>query len=98
MGRAVARRGDVARAQAVSAPPAPPILLASTSPQRRAILEQLGIPFDVVAPRYDEHDPPDADARALVRAHSREKARSVADGAGERPVLGVDTTVWLDGR
>jgi predicted house-cleaning NTP pyrophosphatase (Maf/HAM1 superfamily) len=34
--------------EAVSAPPAPPIVLASTSPQRRAILEQLGIPFDVV--------------------------------------------------
>ena len=82
----------------MSAPPALPILLASTSPQRRAILEQLGIPFDVVAPRYDEHDPPDADPRALVCAHAREKARSVADGAGERPVLGVDTTVWLDGR
>jgi predicted house-cleaning NTP pyrophosphatase (Maf/HAM1 superfamily) len=28
------------------APPAPPLLLASTSPQRRAILEQLNIPFE----------------------------------------------------
>ena len=62
----------------MSVPPAPPLLLASTSPQRRAILEQLGIPFDVVAPRYEEHDPPDADPRELVRAHAREKARSVA--------------------
>ncbi len=35
-----------------------PIVLASTSPQRRAILEQLRIPFDVVAPRYEEHDSP----------------------------------------
>ena len=34
----------------MSAPPAPPLLLASTSPQRRAILAQLGLPFDVVAP------------------------------------------------
>ena len=82
----------------MSAPPAPPLLLASTSPQRRAILEQLGIPFDVVAPRYEEDDPPDADPRELVLTHAREKARSVADDAGDRPVLGVDTTVWLDGR
>jgi septum formation protein len=82
----------------MSAPPTPPILLASTSPQRRAILEQLGIPFDVVAPRYEEHDPPDADALELVRRHAREKARSVADDAGERPVLAVDTAVVLDGR
>ena len=76
----------------------PPLLLASTSPQRRAILEQLGLPFDVVAPRYEEHDPPEADPVELVRAHAQGKARSVASEAGERPVLGVDTTVVCDGR
>jgi septum formation protein len=80
------------------AAPAPPLLLASTSPQRRAILRQLAIPFDVVAPRYEEHDPPDAAAVALVRDHARAKAQSVAGEAGERPVLGVDTAVALDGR
>jgi septum formation protein len=82
----------------VSRPPAPPILLASTSPQRRAILEQLGVPFDAVAPDYVEHDPPDADPVELVRAHAQGKAWSVVRSAGERPVLGVDTTVVLDGR
>jgi septum formation protein len=82
----------------MSVPPAPPLLLASTSPQRRAILHQLGIPFDVVAPRYVEHDPPDADPGQLVREHALGKARSVAADADDRPVLGVDTTVALDGR
>ena len=82
----------------MSVPPAPPLLLASTSPQRRAILQQLGIPFDVVAPRYVEEDPPEADAVELVRRHAREKARSVAVEAGDRPVLGVDTAVVLQGR
>jgi len=82
----------------VSVPPAPPLLLASTSPQRRAILEQLGLPFDVVAPRYEEHDPPDADPVALVREHAQGKARSVAREAGDQPVLGVDTTVVCGGR
>jgi septum formation protein len=81
----------------VSATPAPPLLLASTSPQRRAILEQLGLPFDVVAPVYEEHDPPGADAHELVQVHARGKARSVAREAGDRPVLGVDTAVALDG-
>jgi septum formation protein len=81
----------------VSAPPAPPLLLASTSPQRRAILEQLGLPFDVVAPRYEERDPPGASPVDLVREHARGKARSVAREAGERPVVGVDTAVVLDG-
>ena len=75
------------------APPAAPLLLASRSPQRRAILEQLGIPFDVVEPRYDEHAPQIADAVELVREHAQGKARSVAGEAGDRPVLGVDTEV-----
>ena len=55
----------------MSASPAAPLLLASTSPQRRAILEQLGLPFVVVPPQYEEHDPPDADPLELVRAHAQ---------------------------
>jgi septum formation protein len=81
----------------VSVPPEPPILLASVSPQRRAILRQLDIPFDVVEPRYEEHDSPDADPIELVREHARGKAESVAAEADERPVLGVDTAVVVDG-
>jgi septum formation protein len=81
----------------VSVPPAPPLLLASVSPQRRAILEQLRIPFDLVTPRYEEDDVED-DPVALVRAHALGKARSVEAQAGDRPVLGVDTAVVVDGR
>jgi septum formation protein len=80
------------------APPSPPLLLASTSPQRRAILEQLHIPFDVVAPKYDEETRTDADPLTVVREHARGKARSVADIAEDRPVVGVDTAVVLEGR
>ncbi len=72
------------------------LTLASTSPQRRAILEQLRIPFEVVAPTYVEHDPPDADPVELVRAHAEGKARSIH--RDECLTLGVDTTVALDGR
>jgi nucleoside triphosphate pyrophosphatase len=72
-----------------------PLILASTSPQRRAILEQLRIPFEAVPPVYEEHDPPDADPVALVLEHAEGKARSVH--AGDRITLGVDTTVQLDG-
>ena len=75
----------------MSAPPAPPLLLASTSPRRREILAQLRIPFDVVAPDYEEtlDDPV---------AHAVGKARSVLALAGGRPVVGCDTEVILDGR
>ena len=64
------------------------IVLASTSPQRRAILEQLRIPFRVVPPAYEEvgDDPVE---------HAVGKARSV-EGGGD-PVLGVDTVVVLGG-
>lgn len=79
------------------APPAPPLLLASTSPQRKAILEQLHIPFDVVTPKYEEDTPEVGDAVELVRRHACEKARSVDAGDDERPVLGVDTAVVLQG-
>ena len=72
------------------------LVLASTSPQRRAILDQLAIPFDAVAPRYVEHDPPDADPVALVRDHALGKARSVHETG--RTTLGVDTTVHLGQR
>ena len=79
----MALRGDLGR------PPEPPLILASTSPQRRAILTQLRIPFEVVAPGF--HEAPGTSP--LERAVG--KARSV-DGGG-LPVLGVDTEVLLDG-
>jgi septum formation protein len=72
------------------------LTLASTSPQRSAILGQLGIPFEAVTPAYVEDDPPDADPAELVRRHAEGKARS-AHEAG-RVTLGVDTTVVLDDR
>ena len=80
----------------MSAPPAPPLVLASRSPQRRAILEQLGIPFEVVMPTYEEVEAGDGPV-AEVERRAQGKARSVA-AAGDRPVLGVDTEVVLDGR
>ena len=72
------------------------LTLASTSPQRRAILDQLRIPFGVAAPDYVEDDPPDADPDELVRGHAEGKARSVHTAGCL--TLGVDTTVVLDGR
>src|SRR5207253_10588955 len=82
------RSGSPARV--ADAPPSPPLLLASTSPRRRAILEQLHIPFEVVAPMYDEKTPTGADPVSIVREHARGKARSVTGIAEDRPVVGVD--------
>ncbi|HET7571275.1 MAG TPA: Maf family protein [Gaiellaceae bacterium] len=75
----------------MSAPPAPPLLLASTSPRRREILSRLRIPFDVVAPEYEESEDDPV-------AHALGKARSVRGLAGGRPVVGCDTEVICDDR
>jgi len=75
----------------VSAPPAPPLLLASTSPRRREILEQLRIPFETVAPAYEETEGDPV-------AHAVGKARSVLALADGRPVVGCDTEVICAGR
>jgi septum formation protein len=91
VGEELAVRGDLEGAQGRVTR----LLLASTSPQRRTILEQLRVPFEVVAPRYEEHDPGLGPVEA-VRAHALGKARSVARGG--RLVLGVDTAVVLDHR
>ncbi len=71
------------------------LVLASRSPQRRAILTQLGLAFRVVAPDYDEQLLP-VPPHELAERHSRGKALSVEPGAGET-VLGVDTVVLVDG-
>jgi septum formation protein len=75
------------------------LILASRSPQRSAILEQLGVAFRVEAPEVEELT--GGDPRRLVRENALRKARAVAAGSGaaaaER-VLGADTAVVLDGR
>jgi septum formation protein len=68
------------------------LILASRSPQRRAILQQLGVRFEVVVPEVEEIE--DGDPRGLVIENALRKARAVH---GEL-VLGVDTTVVVDGR
>jgi septum formation protein len=70
----------------------PRLTLASASPQRRAILEQLGVEFDVVSSGVEERTQGDPAEVALENA--RRKAAVVQ---GEL-VLGVDTVVALDGR
>jgi septum formation protein len=68
------------------------LVLASRSPRRRAILEQLGVEFRVEVPEVEELS--EGEPRELVLENARRKARAV-DG---EQVLGVDTTVVLEGR
>jgi nucleoside triphosphate pyrophosphatase len=71
----------------------PRLVLASRSPQRRAILEQLGVPFRAELPDVEELTA-GRDPRALAVENATRKARAVAEPA--LPVLGVDTVVVVD--
>ncbi len=73
------------------------LVLASASPQRRSILEQLRIPFEAVTPDYAEETRNDGDAVEMVEQHAIGKARAVLPTGG-RFVIGVDTAVVLEGR
>jgi septum formation protein len=67
-----------------------PLVLASRSPQRRAILEQLGVPF---VQRPADVVEEDAGAPEVVAAENALR-KAMAAGAGEGEiVLGVDTLV-----
>ncbi|HEX6461548.1 MAG TPA: Maf family protein [Thermoleophilaceae bacterium] len=68
------------------------LTLASASPQRRAILAQLGVDFEVVVPEVEELT--GGEPRATVVENALRKARAVPGD----PVLGADTEVVLDGR
>lgn len=76
-----------------------PLVLASTSSYRRALLARLGVPFTWLAPGVDEAaakataSAPDALASLLARA----KAAAVARGQPDAVVIGSDQVVAVDG-
>jgi septum formation protein len=72
-----------------------PLILASASPQRRAILEQLGVAFDVHPADVLESAAGEPDD--VARDNALLKATVVAARWPGRTVLGVDTLVVLDG-
>jgi septum formation protein len=74
----------------------PRIILASSSPRRRQLLQQIGVEHDIIIPDSDETPLPNEAPVDLVRRLSLLKARSVADRVGTGIILGSDTIVVLD--
>ena len=79
------------------------IYLASASPRRKALLEQLGLGLELVPAAVDESLLPGETALAYTRRLARAKAaegwrRVEANTEAWRPVLGADTAVVCDGR
>jgi septum formation protein len=71
------------------------LVLASRSPQRRAILAQLRIAFEVV--EVDVEEIAAGDPVAVARANALRKAAAAAPLRPDATILGVDTVVALDG-
>lgn len=80
----------------------PRLYLASQSPRRRELLEQIGVGYSVLAVDIDETRQSGEAALVYVERLAREKAgagwaRVGADGLARLPVLGADTAVVIDG-
>ena len=75
-----------------------PLILASTSPARRALLGALGVPFQAVAPGVDESMPPGTPVEEVVRVLAQRKAEAVAARFPGALVLGADQLGEVDGR
>ena len=75
----------------------PNLILASTSPYRRVLLEKLGVPFECAAPNVDESPQPGESPRHLVVRLAQEKAKSLASRFPDHLIIGSDQVCVLDG-
>lgn len=74
-----------------------PVVLASASPRRRELLQQLGVPHEVLAVDIDETALPGEPALTLVTRLARTKAlEGLRRDRSGKPVLGSDTVVVVD--
>jgi septum formation protein len=73
------------------------LILASTSPRRKEILSLLGLPFDVIAPDFDETVSSHLSIEDEVLDFAVGKARSVAGKQPDSVVVGSDTMIFVDG-
>jgi len=72
------------------------LILASTSPRRREILSLLGLPFEVIAPEFDELSLTDRPIAEEVLDFAVGKAQSVARRHPASMVFGSDTMILIN--
>ena len=73
------------------------LILASTSPYRRELLDRLGLPFEVASPQTDESRWPDESPEAMALRLSEAKARAVAGAHPDALIIGSDQVATVDG-
>jgi septum formation protein len=76
---------------------APPnLVLASSSPYRRALLERLGLPFSTASPDVDETPRPNEAPQVLVLRLAEAKARAIACDHPNALIIGSDQVACID--
>ena len=75
-----------------------PLILASTSRYRKALLEKLGLPFQCASPEVDEAPRPGESAEALVSRLAHAKASAIARQHDQGLIIGSDQVCVCDGR
>lgn len=89
-------RGEEANAVSSLLQPTP-LVLASASPRRRELLQQIGLDFTVVTADIDETPLAGEDHRSYTLRLADAKARTVLVLHPDAVVIGADTTVAVDG-
>ncbi|HKM20887.1 MAG TPA: Maf family protein [Lachnospiraceae bacterium] len=77
------------------------VILASGSPRRKDILEQAGIPFEIILPTLTEEVTDQTKPEEIVKDLSRQKAENVAellDATDDYMIIGADTVVAYEGQ
>lgn len=73
------------------------LVLASSSPSRKMLLEQAGLTFEVVVSGVDETVPPDYTPAQTVETLARRKGEAVLPLQPEKPIIAADSVVSIDG-
>jgi len=74
------------------------LILASTSPFRKAILEKLDIPFECVSPEIDETPEPGEKPEQLVERLAIAKAQAIAKNHSDALVIGSDQVAVINNK
>lgn len=73
------------------------LILASTSPYRRELLDRLGLPFEVASPQTDESRILGESPQAMALRLAEAKARAVASAHPDALIIGSDQVATVDG-
>lgn len=75
-----------------------PLILASSSPYRRELLQRLRLPFQCESPDIDETPLPSETAEQLVRRLAESKARALSERHPDHLIIGSDQAAVNDNR